>query len=158
MRCRLNAGLGEGHLQRKNSKELLCPRLFSDRNWIWMGRLKRILRIVFSFRCSLGWCSNCSQLVLSCSNCAQLVLKLCSAGAQIVLSWCSIVLSWCLYCVLIVLSWCSIVLSWQIVLSWWRKLCSAGAKIVLSWSSNINVYIYIYVFYRCDNTIQYNIT
>ena len=157
MRCRLNAGLGEGHLQRKNSKELLCPRLFSDRNWIWMGRLKRILRIVFSFRCSLGWCSNCSQLVLSCSNCAQLVLKLCSAGAQIVLSWCSIVLSWCLYCVLIVLSWCSIVLSWQIVLSWCAncarlvpKLCSAGAQILTC--------IYIYMFYRCDNTIQYNIT
>ena len=69
-------------------------------------------------------CSAGAQIVLGwCSNCARLVLRLCSAGAQIVLGWCSagaqIVLSWCSNCARLVL-----------------KLCSAGAQIVLGWCLN----------------------
>ena len=87
--------------------------------------------------------SNCAWLVLKlcsagalivlgwCSNCARLVLKLCSAGAQIVLGWCSncaqLVLDLCLAGAQIVLGWCSNCA--RPVL----KLCSAGAQIVLSW-------------------------
>ena len=76
----------------------------------------------------LKLCSAGAQIVLGwCSNCARLVLKLCSAGAQIVLGWCSncarlgaqIVLGWCSNCARLVL-----------------ELCSAGARIVLGWCSN----------------------
>ena len=76
-----------------------------------------------------------AQIVLGwCSNCARLVLKLCSAGAQIVPGWCSncarLVLKLCSAGAQIVLGWCSNCA--QLVL----KLCSAGAQIVLRWCSN----------------------
>ena len=78
-----------------------------------------------------------AQIVLGwCSNCARLVLTLCSAGAQIVLGWCS-------NCAQLVLKFCfscgpSDVLHSFLIISKFAlmpvlKLCLAGAQIVPGW-------------------------